>query len=91
MKVVVRNNNPIPATEKRVYKCNVCGMELFWSDTHTHIERPDGMFDAYFIACSDLCRLKSREPFITWLSSKEGWNEKTAAENFDNYVLKNRL
>lgn len=91
MKVIVRNSNPIPSPiEKRVHRCNVCGSERFWSDSHTHIERPAGMFEEYFIACSDECRLKSREPFIKWLSSKEGWSKKSATDNFDNCVLKER-
>lgn len=92
MKVVVRNSNPVNAPEwKKVYKCDVCGSEKFWSDDHSHIERFEHWWDIYFIACSEECRLNSRTPFIKWLSDKIGWNVKKATENFDNCVLPNRI
>lgn len=88
---MVRNNSPISAPEvKKVYKCNVCGSEKFWSASHTYVERPNGWWEEQFIACSDECREKSREPFIKWLSKFKGWNVKKATENYDIYVLKNR-
>lgn len=91
VKVIVKNSNPIPAPEcKRVYKCNVCGRESFWSDTHTYVERPNEFWEEQFIACSDECRNNSRELFIKWLSTFKGWSIKKAAENYDIYVLKNR-
>lgn len=88
MKIVVRNNNPIPTTEKYYYKCNVCDSERFWSDTHGYIERPvEDWVEERFYICHDECRIKAREPFIKWLSSKDGWNIKKATENYDKYIL----
>lgn len=92
MKIVARNNNPTPAPGTRLYyRCNVCGSERFWSDTHRYIERPVGdWFEERFYICSDECRVNSRESFIKWLSDKDGWSVKKATENFEKYLLPNR-
>lgn len=78
--------------ERRVYTCNVCGNLNFWTDDHTHIERPVGtgynIGEEYFVACSDGCRKNSRTHFINWLGSKPGWSKKSAQKNFDETIAK---
>lgn len=91
MKIVVYNPEPIAAPEwKPFYKCNVCGIEKFWGDEHAYIERPTGLgycgYDAMFVICSNECRRISKEYFIKWLSQLDGWNKKTATENYEKYV-----
>lgn len=88
MKIAATNNNPV---ERPLYTCSVCGLDRSWSKEHGCVERMAGEglagYDVIFIICSNECRKKCRDKFIELLSKHSGWTVKTAAENFDLYVL----
>lgn len=73
----------------RYYKCNVCGHEDRWTESHRYIERPVSgqyevqQYEIQFISCSDECRKVQREKFINWLSHYPGWNKIKSAKNYD--------
>jgi len=87
MKAVTNNTNP---QQRPQYRCNVCGMYYSWSDDHRAIERSVGKgysgYEVDFITCSDKCRESAREVFITWLAGYDGWDRKSAADNWDKYI-----